>query len=139
MRFDYLAPWRGHLLGALRIVAALLFLEHGTSKVLGWPYVEGMSSLPPLTLFWIAGVIEITGSLLLLVGLFTRPVAFLLSGEMAIAYFLEHMPFDFFPIRNQGDAPILFCFVFLYLAAAGPGAFGLDTVLRRERRPGNSS
>ncbi|MBZ9939027.1 DoxX family protein [Mesorhizobium sp. BR1-1-16] len=124
MRF--LDRWQPQLLAALRIVAALLFLEHGTSKVLGWPYVDGMSSLPPLTLFWIAGVIEIVGSLFLIVGLMTRPVAFVLSGEMAIAYFMEHLPIAFFPINNQGDAPILFCFVFLYLAAAGPGAFSLD-------------
>ncbi len=126
VRMDFLGRWQGELRAALRIVAALLFLEHGTSKVLGWPFVEGMSSLPPFTLFWVAGVIEIVGSLLLIAGLMTRPVAFLLSGEMAIAYFLEHQPLDFFPINNQGDAPILFCFVFLYLAAAGPGAFSLD-------------
>ncbi len=122
----FLRRWQGELLAVLRIVTALLFLEHGTSKVLGWPYVEGMSSLPPFTLFWIAGVIEIVGSLLIIAGFWTRPVAFLLSGEMAIAYFMEHVPIDFFPINNQGDAPILFCFVFLYLAAAGPGAFSLD-------------
>jgi len=122
----FLARWRSELLAALRIVSALLFLEHGTSKVLGWPYLEGLSALPPFTLFWIAGILEIVGGTLLLIGLFTRPAAFVLSGEMAIAYFLEHQPIAFFPLDNQGDAPILFCFVFLYLAAAGPGAFSLD-------------
>lgn len=122
----FLERWQPHCLAALRIVAALLFIEHGTSKLWGWPYVEGLSNLPPFTLFWTAGVIEIVGGVLLLLGLFTRPAAFVLSGEMAVAYFMEHLPIDFFPIRNQGDAPILFCFVFLYLAAAGPGAFSLD-------------
>lgn len=122
----FLERWQPHCLAALRIVTALLFLEHGTSKLWGWPYVESLSSLPPFTLFWTAGVIELVGSLLVLFGLFTRPAAFILSGEMAVAYFMEHLPIDFFPIRNQGDAPILFCFVFLYLAAAGPGTFSLD-------------
>lgn len=126
----FLERWQPHCLAALRIVAALLFIEHGTSKLWGWPYVEGLSNLPPFTLFWTAGVIEIVGGVLLLLGLFTRPAAFILSGEMAVAYFMEHLPIDFFPIRNQGDAPILFCFVFLYLAAAGPGAFSLDGLRR---------
>lgn len=122
----FLAPFRPHLLAALRVVAALLFLEHGTSKVFGFPHLEGLSSLPPFTLFWIAGVIEIIGGVLLVAGLWTRPTAFVLSGEMAIAYFLEHQPIAPLPINNQGDAPILFCFVFLSIAAAGPGAFALD-------------
>lgn len=122
----FLERWQPQLLAALRIVTALLFLEHGTSKLWGWPFVDGLSNLPPFTLFWTAGVIELVGSLLVLFGLFTRPAAFILSGEMAVAYFMEHLPIDFFPIRNQGDAPILFCFVFLYLAAAGPGTFSLD-------------
>lgn len=127
-------PW---VLALLRIAAALLFLEHGTSKVLGWPFVDGMSNLPAFSLFWIAGVLEIGGSLLLILGLFTRPVAFLLSGEMAIAYFMEHAPASFFPINNYGDAPILFCFVFLYIAVAGPGALSIDGAIewRRRRNP----
>ncbi|MCX5515871.1 DoxX family protein [Kaistia algarum] len=126
MEFKFLERWQPQLLAALRIVAALLFLEHGTSKIMGFPQDAMMDGLPMFSLFWIAGIIEIVGGLLLLIGLFTRPVAFLLSGEMAIAYFMEHAPIDFFPLRNQGDGPILFCFVFLYLAAAGPGAFSLD-------------
>ena len=126
LRMDYLGRFQPYALAALRIVAALLFLEHGLSKIIGFPYVEGLSNVPAFSLFWFAGVLEIIGSLLLIVGLGTRPVAFLLSGEMAIAYFMVHMPIDFFPINNQGDAPILFCFVFLYLATAGGGAFSLD-------------
>lgn len=128
----FLERWQPHLLAALRIAAALLFIEHGSSKLWGWPYVEGLSNLPPLTLFWTAGVIEFAGGLLVLLGLFTRPAAFIMSGEMAIAYFMEHLPIDFFPIRNEGDAAILFCFVFLYLAAAGPGSFSLDGLRRTQ-------
>ena len=128
----FLERWQPYCLAALRIVAALLFVEHGTPKLWGWPYVDGLSNLLPFTLFWTAGVIEIVGGVLLLLGLFTRPAAFILSGEMAVAYFMEHLPIDFFPIRNQGDAPILFCFVFLYLAAAGPGAFSLDGLRRAQ-------
>jgi putative oxidoreductase len=126
LEMKFLGRWQAEILALLRIVAALLFIEHGTSKVLGFPFDPMMEGLPAFSLFWIAGIIEIVGGLLVLVGLWTRPVAFLLSGEMAIAYFMEHVPIDFFPLRNQGDAPILFCFVFLYLAAAGPGALALD-------------
>jgi len=126
----FLKPWRAEILAALRIVTALLFLEHGTSKLFGWPYVEGLSNVPAFSLFWFAGIIEVIGSLLVIAGLYTRPVAFLLSGEMAIAYFMVHLPIAFFPVDNQGDGPILFCFVFLYLAAAGPGALALDNHAR---------
>ena len=123
--FDRYAP---HALSLLRIVAALIFMEHGTQKILGFP--SGMSpavfSLP-----WVAGVLELVGGALLVVGLFSRPVAFLLSGEMAVGYFLAHAPKSFFPALNGGDAAILFCFVFLYIAAAGPGPWSIDAQVRR--------
>lgn len=119
-----LSAYSPQFLGILRIVAALLFIAHGTSKLLGFPDT-GMS--PPLfSLFGLAGVLEIVGGLLLLVGLFTRPVAFVLAGEMAVAYFMAHAPHSFFPIVNKGESAILFCFIFLYLVLAGSGAWSLD-------------
>jgi putative oxidoreductase len=112
-------------LGVLRIVAAILFIEHGTQKLFGFPPSD--HPLPEMfTLLWFAGVLEAFGGLLLLIGLFTRPVAFILSGQMAVAYWMAHAPGSIYPAVNKGDAAILFCFLFLYIAAAGPGAFSLD-------------
>ena len=121
---DSLPAWRPYVLSILRIVAAILFFEHGTQKILGIPepkYVPEMFSLT-----WVAGIMEIVGGALLIVGLFTRPVAFLLSGQMAVAYWMAHAPNSFFPALNGGDAAILFCFLFLYLVFAGPGPWSLD-------------
>jgi len=117
--------WAPRLLGILRIVAAVLFIEHGTQKLFGLPPpAHGMPET--FTLIWFAGVLETFGGLLILIGLFTRPVAFLLSGQMAVAYWMAHAPQSPYPALNGGDAAILFCFLFLYLVAAGPGAFSLD-------------
>lgn len=117
--------WAPRLLGVLRIVAAILFIEHGTQKLLGFPPSE--RPMPELfTLLWFAGFLELVGGLLVLLGLFTRPVAFVLSGQMAVAYWMAHAPQSPFPAINGGDAAILFCFIFLYLVAAGPGAFSID-------------
>lgn len=124
--------WAPKVLSVLRIMAALLFIAHGTQKLLGFPasdFSPGLLSLP-----WIAGVLELFGGAVLLVGLFTRPVAFVLSGQMAVAYFMAHAPQSFFPVLNGGDAAILFCFVFFYLVFAGPGPWSLDA-LRARRRP----
>jgi putative oxidoreductase len=121
--------WAPRLLAALRIVSALLFLEHGLVKVLGFPAGAEPGPQSLLSLFGIAGLIEAVGGVLLLIGLFTRPVAFLLAGEMAVGYFMVHAPASFYPAINGGDAAILFCFMFLYLAAAGPGAWSLDEML----------
>ena len=118
--------WAPRLLAALRIVSALLFLEHGLVKVIGFPPGAAPGQQALLSLFGIAGLIEMVGGVLLLIGLFTRPVAFLLAGEMAIGYFMVHAPQGFFPAVNGGDAAILFCFIFLYLCAAGPGAWSAD-------------
>ena len=112
------------VLGILRIVAALLFIEHGTAKLLNFPVSE--MHPPAFSLPWIAGVLEMVGGTLVLIGLWTRPAAFILSGLMAAAYWMAHAPQSFFPVNNGGDAAILFCFVFLYLVFAGPGAFALD-------------
>lgn len=128
-----LEAWAPRMLAVLRIVAALLFMEHGLMKFFGFPapLPGGGGSLP--LLFKIAATLETVGSPLLVLGLFTRPVAFLLSGEMAVAYFIAHAPHSFWPILNSGEPPILYCFVFLYLVFAGPGALSLDGLLTKSR------
>ena len=123
--FDRLSAYQPQALAALRIMSALLFIEHGTQKFFNFPPAEQPFG-DLMNLLGVAGVLEVVGGLLILVGLFTRPVAFVLCGFMAVAYFMAHAPQSFFPINNRGDAAILFCFVFLYLTAAGPGAFALD-------------
>lgn len=117
--------WAPRLLGLLRIVSAWLFMMHGTQKLFNFPEAtRGQPELFQLT--WFAGVLETFGGFLLLIGLFTRPVAFILSGLMAFAYWIAHAPNSIYPVHNGGDAAILFCFVFLYFVAAGPGAFSID-------------
>jgi putative oxidoreductase len=119
--------WGPRALGLLRIVAALLFMEHGAQKLLGFPPMSGDRAMPELfSLIWLAGFLELVGGFLVLIGLFTRPVAFLLSGEMAFAYWIGHAPSSIYPALNGGDAAILYCFIFLYLAVAGPGAYSID-------------
>lgn len=122
-----------YALAALRIVTALIFMEHGTQKLFGFPAPSQSGQPPACSLFWIGGVMELLGGLLILVGLFTRPVAFLLAGEMAVAYWMFHAPRSFYPVLNGGDAAILYCFVFLYIVAAGPGSWSLDALLGRRR------
>ncbi|MDG4894132.1 DoxX family protein [Mesorhizobium sp. WSM4976] len=122
--FETLAQYRPQALGVLRIMTALQFVEHGSQKLFNFPVSAQPHALTGLTTA--AGILEFAGGILLALGLFTRPVAFLLAGEMAIAYFMAHFPRDFFPSNNGGDAAILFCFVFLYLFFAGSGAFALD-------------
>jgi putative oxidoreductase len=120
-----MTAWSGPLLSVLRIITALLFLLHGTAKLFGFP--PGAGGPVPLTgLMGVAGVLETVGGALLLLGLFTRPVAFLLSGQMAVAYFTAHAGQGLFPSTNGGEPAVLFCFVFLYLAAAGPGPWSVD-------------
>jgi putative oxidoreductase len=127
--------WAPRLLSLLRIVSALIFMEHGTQKLLGFPPMsEGMSMPPPLSFMWFGGLLELVGGALLLIGLFSRPVAFVLAGEMAVAYWMFHAPGGFFPALNGGDAAILYCFVFLYIAAAGPGPWSVDARLNSGER-----
>jgi putative oxidoreductase len=121
---DMLSRWSPYMLSVLRIVTALLFIEHGTMKLLGFPPSDFHPAL--FSLFGVAGMIEIVGGILLLLGLFTRFAALILSGEMAVAYFTAHLPDGFFPILNHGESAVLFCFVFLYLVFAGPGPLSLD-------------
>lgn len=118
------ADWAPRALSLLRIFAGLLFLEHGLGKLLGFPAGPGFAHLSPL--FMAAGFIETIGGILVTLGLFTRPAAFILSGEMAIAYFYVFAPHSFFPAVNHGEAAIVFCFVFLYLAAQGGGPWSVD-------------
>ncbi len=115
-----------HVQGALRIATALLFLQHGTAKLFGYPHVDMFNDLKLFSLLGVGGVIELVGGLLLLLGLFTRPVAFILSGEMAVAYFGFHAFQAFWPIHNKGELAALYCFVFLFFAVAGPGKYALD-------------
>jgi putative oxidoreductase len=117
------AAWQPRLLGLLRIVTALLLLQHGMAKLFGFPHVAMFDNVRLLSLLGSAGVLELAGGVLLLLGIFTRPVAFILSGEMAFAYFLVHAQKSFFPILNQGELAVLYCFVLLYLAVAGGGAW----------------
>lgn len=128
--------WAPQLLSVLRIVAAFLFIQFGTGKLfaLPGPLMPGGGTVPVGSLPGIAGVLEVVGGTLLLLGLFTRPVAFLVSGEMAIAYFHSHAPSGFWPVLNGGHPAVLFCFVWLYLSSAGPGPWSLDALLRRAPR-----
>jgi putative oxidoreductase len=119
------AAWASRAQGLLRIMTGLLLLEHGTTKHLSFPLTE-KSSVPTFSLFGIAGLFELIGGVLFVIGIFTRPVAFILSGFTAAAYFIQHAPQGFFPIMNGGELAILYCFVFLFFAAAGPGAWSVD-------------
>ncbi|HET9748541.1 MAG TPA: DoxX family protein [Casimicrobiaceae bacterium] len=130
--------WSSRILSVLRMVAALLFMSHGMQKILGFP-VPRRSPLELLSLTGVAGLLELVGGALLLFGLFTRPVAFVLSGQMAVAYFLAHAPQGFWPIANRGELAALYSFLFLYLAFAGGGEWSVDTLLRRARDRGPAS
>ncbi len=112
-----------YFLAILRIVTALLFITHGTSKLFGWPVAMQQEVV---SLMGFVGILEVVGGVVLVIGLFTRPVAFILAGEMAAAYFMAHAPQDFFPLINQGESAVLFCFIFLYLIFSGPGALSVD-------------
>ena len=121
-----LTVWTPRILGILRIVTGFLFLQHGMAKLFGVPHVAMFDGLHLFSLLGFAGVLELVGGLLMVVGLFTRPTAFILSGEMAVAYFMAHAPHGFLPILNQGELAVMYCFVFLYFAVAGVGAFSLN-------------
>jgi putative oxidoreductase len=125
------ATWSPRLLSILRIMSGLLFMQHGTAKLLGIPQMEMFAKLQPFSLSWIAGVLELVGGALLVIGLFTRPVAFVMSGLMAFAYFIAHAPRGFYPILNAGELAALYCFVFLYLAAAGGGSWSVDALRKK--------
>ena len=123
--------WAPRLHAVMRIVFALMFMQHGAQKLFG---LLGRDSVPLVSLLGLAGVLEFVGGLLLLAGLFTRPVAFVLSGLMAVAYFMQHASQGFWPVNNGGELAVLYCFVFLYLAAAGAGPLSVDSA-RADSRP----
>lgn len=124
-----LQSWSPQVLSVLRIVAALLFLQHGSAKLFHVPYQAMFAHLPLMTLLGVQGVIELVGGGLLAIGLFSRPIAFILCGDMAVAFFIAHFPRTWVPILNGGDLAVLFCFTFLYLWVAGPGSWSVDALL----------
>jgi putative oxidoreductase len=131
---SFLATWSPRALSILRIIVGLLFLEHGTSKYLSLP-VSPMTGVAPTSLSGINGMIELVGGVMIVLGFFTRPVAFILAGDMAVAYFIAHAPRGFFPLLNAGELAIIYCFVFLYLAVAGGGEWSVDRLRAASKAP----
>lgn len=134
-----LQRWSPEIRSVLRIVAALLFVQHGCAKLLHVPYQPMFAHLQLMSLLGVQGVIELVGGGLLAIGLFSRPVAFILCGDMAVAFFIAHFPKTWLPILNGGDLAVLFCFTFLYLWAAGPGPWSLDALLHLGKREGSGA
>ena len=128
---SFYSTWSPRMLSILRIVAALLFMVHGGQKLFGVPPSQQGGTVELLSKLGVAGVLELFGGLLLLLGLFTRPVAFILAGEMAVAYFTAHAPRAFWPVQNGGELAVMYCFVFLYLSVAGGGVWSIDNLWRR--------
>jgi putative oxidoreductase len=124
--------WERYVRSILRIVAGFTFLLHGLQKLPGLLGGLGGQAAAPMSMMWFAGVIEDVGGVLMILGLFTRPVAFVLCGEMAVAYFLVHIHMGFWPLLNGGEITVLYCFIFLYLVTAGPGPFSLDHLVRKK-------
>ena len=129
------ATWQPRALGALRIVAGYLFIAHGTTKLFQAPYIEMFANVPVLSIFGAAGILEVLGGALLILGLVTRPAAFVLSGLMAFAYFIGHAPQGnaLLPILNGGELAVLYSFLFLFISVAGPGSWSVDGYVRRNR------
>lgn len=131
MNFDFLSKWQTIALSVLRIYTGLSIMQHGTAKILGFP--AGAAGSPAVgTLAWTGGMIELIGGALIIVGLLTRPVAFIMAGFTAVAYFMVHAPQSFFPIVNKGELAAVYCFVFLYFIFSGPGPLSLDAILRKK-------
>lgn len=128
---SFYANWTPRLLSVLRIIAAFLFIAHGAQKLFGFLAPPGAPTPPLASQIGVGGILEFFGGLLLLIGLFTRPVAFILSGMMAVAYFQMHAPGGFWPLQNKGELAVLYCFVFLFLSVAGGGEWSVDRLLRR--------
>jgi putative oxidoreductase len=127
------AGWTPYLQSVLRIVVAFLFVAHGSQKFFGFPAVEARAGVPLMSLLGLASMLEMLGGTLMFLGLLTRPVAFVLAGEMAVAYFTSHAPRGFWPLVNRGEPAVFFCFTWLYFAAAGAGPWSLDALRERSR------
>jgi putative oxidoreductase len=128
---ETMAAWAPRALSVLRIITGLMIIEHGMAKLLGWPVVAAFAQLKLFSLLGLAGTIELVGGALLIIGLFTQPVAFILSGEMAVAYFMVHAPRSFFPLINGGSLAIIYCFACLYLSTAGGGPWSVDATMKK--------
>jgi putative oxidoreductase len=128
---ETMAAWAPRALSVLRIITGLMIIEHGMAKLLGWPVVAAFAQLKLFSLLGLAGTIELVGGALLILGLFTQPVAFILSGEMAVAYFMVHAPRSFFPLINGGSLAIIYCFACLYLSTAGGGPWSVDATMKK--------
>ena len=128
---ETMAAWAPRALSVLRIVTGLMIIEHGMAKLLGWPVVAAFANLKLFSLLGLAGTLELVGGALLIIGLFTQPVAFILSGEMAVAYFMVHAPRSVFPLINGGSLAIIYCFACLYLSTAGGGPWSVDATMKK--------
>ena len=128
MSTETLTSFAPQVLSLLRIIAPLLLMQYGAAKILGFPHVQMFQGVQIFSLYGLSGLLELIGGFLLLIGLFTRPVAFILSGEMAAAYFIGHFPKGFIPLLNGGNEAVIYCFVFFYIFFAGPGPWSLDAV-----------
>ena len=128
---ETMAAWAPRALSVLRIITGLMIIEHGMAKLLGWPVVAAFAQLKLFSLLGTAGIIELVGGALLILGLFTQPAALILSGEMAVAYFMVHEPRSFFPLINGGSLAIIYCFACLYLSTAGGGPWSVDAAMNK--------
>ncbi len=128
---ESLAAWKPRALSVLRIITGLMIIEHGMGKIFHFPALPAYASVQPLSLLGAAGFIELIGGALLIIGLWTQPAAFIVSGEMAVAYFMVHAPKSFFPLVNGGTLAIAYCFACLYLSTAGAGPWSLDATMKR--------
>jgi putative oxidoreductase len=128
---ETMAAWTPRALSVLRIITGLLIIQHGMAKLIGFPAVAAFANLQPLSLLGAAGFIELIGGALLVLGLLTQPAAFILAGEMAVAYFMVHAPKGFYPLVNGGTLAIAYCFACLYLSTAGAGPWSVDAAMKR--------
>src|SRR5215471_16387416 len=128
---ETLTAWAPRALSVFRIITGLMIIEHGMGKLLGWPVVPAYADVKLISLLGLAGTIELVGGALLVIGLFTQPAAFILSGEMAVAYFMVHAPRSFFPLINGGSLAIIYCFACLYLSTSGGGAWSVDATMKK--------
>ena len=128
---EALAPWAPRALSVLRIITGLLIIQHGMAKLLGFPAFPAYANVQPMSLIGAAGFIELIGGALLILGLLTQPAAFIISGEMAVAYFMVHAPKGFFPLLNGGTLAIMYCFTCLYLSTAGAGPWSVDAAMKK--------